>query len=320
MHQPGRYRADAGRGAELVAVHRQARTDGLDLLAYGVDHGVVPEVGEDVADPASQLAALSFLEATGGDGRGTDAQTGGDERRTRVVRHAVLVHGDKGATQGGVGVFTSDVLLDQREQEQVVLGAAGDHVKTALDEYARNGLGVLHHLLLVGLELRLQGFFEAHGLGRDHVLQRAALAAWEYCRVELLLQRFVGAGQNQAATWTAQGLVGSGGDHVGERHRVRVHASGNQASYVSHVDEQERTNLVGDSAEAREVQYLRVSRETSDDHLRLVLNGQTLNFVVVDQTRDAVDAVLHGVVDFAGEADAGAVGQVTTVRSEEHTS
>src|SRR5690606_41067567 len=58
-------------------------------------------------------------------------------------------------------LFRSDVLLDQREQEQVVLGAAGDHVEAALDEHLSHGLGVLDDLLLVFLEFRLQGFLEA---------------------------------------------------------------------------------------------------------------------------------------------------------------
>ncbi|MNE19647.1 hypothetical protein D3C80_1127350 [compost metagenome] len=62
----------------------------------------------------------------------------------------------------------------------MVLSTTGDHVKAALDEHASHGLGVFHHLLLVSLELRLQGFLEADCLGGNDVLQRAALGAWEY--------------------------------------------------------------------------------------------------------------------------------------------
>src|SRR5690606_15915531 len=235
-----------------------------------------------------------------------------DEGRAWVVRHAVLVYGDKGATQGGVGVFAGDVLLDQAEQEQVVLGTAGDDVKTALDEDLSHGLGVPHDLLLVGLELGLQGFLEAHGLGGDDVLQRAALGAREDGGVELLLDGFVGLGQDQATARAAQGFVGGGGDHVGERYRVRVHAGGNQAGDVGHVDEQVGTDLVGDGAEAREVENLRIGAETGNDHFRLVLDGQALDFVVVDQAL-VVDAVLHGVVELAGRGHRGTVGQVAAV-------
>src|SRR5690606_12741123 len=253
------------------------------------------------------------LEAASGDGRGTDAQAGGDEGRARVVRYGVLVHGDEGAAQGSVRILAGDVLLDQGQQEQVVPGAAGNHVEAAFDEYLGHGLGVLHHLLLVGLELRLQGFLEAHGLGGDHVHQRAALAAREYGGVQLLLDLFVGLGQDQAAARAAQGLVGGGGDHVGVGQRVRVHASGNQAGDVGHVDEQVGAYLVGDGAEAREVQDLGVGGEAGDDHLRLVLNGQALDFVVVDQAGGGVQAVLHGLVDLAGEVHGSAVGQVAAV-------
>ncbi|MCY1420415.1 hypothetical protein D9M71_360350 [compost metagenome] len=44
-----------------------------------------------------------------------------------------------------------------------------------------------------------------------------------------------------------------------------------------------------------------------------MLDGQALDLVVVDQAGSGVDAVLHCVVQFAGEADLGAVGQVAAV-------
>ena len=194
----------------------------------------------------------------------------------------------------------------------MVLGTAGNHVETAFDEHFGHGLGVFHHLLLVDLELRLQRFLEADRLGRDHVLQRAALSAREYRGVQLLLDLGVGASEDQAATWTAQGLVGGGGDHVGERHRVRVDAGGDQTGHVGHVDEQVGTDLVGDLTETWEVEDLRVGGETGHDHFRLVLDRQALDFVVVDQAV-GIDTVLNGVVQLAGGGNAGTVGQVAAV-------
>ena len=94
-------------------------------------------------------------------------------------------------------------MLDQRQQEQVVFSTAGNHVVAAFDEHTGHGLGVLDHLLLVSLELRLQGFFEADRFGGDDVLQRATLGTWEYGGVQLLLDLGVGARQDQAATWAA---------------------------------------------------------------------------------------------------------------------
>src|SRR5690606_37995518 len=119
------------------------------------------------------------LEATRGHRRRTDAQTGGHERRARIVRHGILVHSDERATQCSIGILTSDVLLDQRQQEQVVQSTARYHIKTALDEYFGHRLGILHYLLLIDLELVAHGFFEADRLGRDHVHQRAALTTGE---------------------------------------------------------------------------------------------------------------------------------------------
>jgi hypothetical protein len=101
--------------------------------------------------------------------------------------------------QGGVGVLAGDALADQAEQEQVVVGAAGDHVETALHEHLGHGPGVVDDLLLVSLEARLQRFLEAHRLGRDHMHQRPALPAREHRRVEFLFEVRVALGQDQAA-------------------------------------------------------------------------------------------------------------------------
>ncbi len=144
------------------------------------------------------------------------------------------------------------------------------------------------------------------------MLQRAALGAREYSRVQLLLDLGIGAGQDQATARAAQGFVSGSGNDVGERHRVRIDTSGNQTGHVGHVDEQVGTHLVGDFAEAGEIEFLRVGRETGDDHLWLVLEGQALDFVVVDQAL-VVYAVLYGVVKLARGRHACAVGQVTAV-------
>lgn len=140
-----------------------------------------------------------------------------------------------------------------------------------------------------------------------------ALATGEHGRVEFLFQGFVGLGQDQPAAGAAQGFVGGGGDHVSVGQRVGVQPRRDQAGHVGHVDKQVGTHLVGNLAKARKVEEFGVSREAGNDHLWLMLNGQTFYFVVVDQPGGGVDAVLHGVVQLAGEADAGAVGQVPAV-------
>jgi hypothetical protein len=81
--------------------------------------------------------------------------------------------------------------------------------RPCFDERVGQNLGVLHDLGGVVLELRLQRFTEGHGLGGDHMHQRAALEAREDGRVELLGQVLV-VGEDHAATRTAQRLVGGG--------------------------------------------------------------------------------------------------------------
>ncbi len=163
----------------------------------------------------------------------------------------------------------------------------------------------------VGSMIELLNALTAYASAEDQHIR--ALGNWQTRGVELLLDLLVGARQDQAAARAAQGLVGGGGDHVGEGDRVRVEAGGDQPGDVGHVDEQQRADLVGDGAEAREVEGLGVGGEAGDDHLRLMLHGQALDFVVVDQPGSGVQAVLHGVVQLAGGGHLGAVGEMAAV-------
>ena len=194
----------------------------------------------------------------------------------------------------------------------MILGATGDDIIATLNEHRSHRLRVLQYLQLVCLEFRLQRFLEAHGLGGNHVLQRAALGTGEHGGIQFLFDLFIGARQDQTTTGTTQGLVSGSGHYVGKRHRVGVNACGYQTGYVSHVHEQIGTDLVGNGAEAGEIQHLGVSREASHDHLRLVLQGQPLDLVVIDHAV-IVDAVLHRVIQLAGGRHLGTVGQVATV-------
>ena len=143
--------------------------------------------------------------------------------------------------------------------------------------------------------------------------QRTALDAWEDDALQLLLDLLAGAlRQDDAATRAAQRLVGGRGDHVRVRQRVRIDAGGDQARDMRHVDEQVGAHLVGDGAEARPVHHLRIGGEAGHDHLRLVLQGQPFDFVVIDQAL-VVHAVLDGVEELARGIDLGAVGQVAAV-------
>ena len=107
--------------------------------------------------------------------------------------------------------------------------------------------------LRILLEGGLQRLAEGHGLGGDHMLQRAALQAGEDGGVELLAEVVIAA-EDHAAARAAQRLVGGGGDHIGVFERIRMHAAGHEAGEMGHVHHQVGAHRVGDLAEALEVE------------------------------------------------------------------
>src|SRR5699024_11053642 len=156
-----------------------------------------------------------------------------------------LVGGDVHLVQVVLQLLAGALLVQQVDEHQVVVGAAGHQLDAAGGQRRGQGLGVVHDRLGVVLELRLERLAKADGLGGDDVLQRAALSAGEDGRVDALDQVLV-VGQDQAAAGAAQRLVGGGGDHVGVGHRVLVHAARHQASDVGHIHHQHGAVAVGD--------------------------------------------------------------------------
>ena len=59
--------------------------------------------------------------------------------------------------------------------------------------------------------------------------------------------------QDHAGARPAQSFVGGGGDDVGVRHGRGMHAAGDEAGEVRHVDQVEGADFVGDLAHAGEV-------------------------------------------------------------------
>ncbi len=92
-----------------------------------------------------------------------------------------------------------------------------------------------------------------------------------------------------------------------------MRATGDEADDVGGVDEEDRTDLVGDCAERTPVDEAGVGRVTGDDHLGLVLLGETEDLVEVDHLRFRVDSISNEIVVLAGEVDRGPVGEVTAL-------
>ena len=98
----------------------------------------------------------------------------------------------------------------------------------------------------------VERFLEADGLGGDDVHQRPALDAGEHRAIEVLGELL--AAEHHAAARPAQRLVRGRRDEIGVRHRARMLAGGDEAGDVRHVGHHERADVVGDRADAREVE------------------------------------------------------------------
>jgi hypothetical protein len=120
-----------------------------------------------------------------------------------------------------LGLLAVQLGVAQVNQDQVHIGAAGDHGDAGFGDVGLGGgrrdLGALQDALLALLEFLGAGDLEGHGLGGDDVLQRAALLAGE--DAELIFLAYSSLARMTAAR-TAEGLVRGGGDDVGVRHRV----------------------------------------------------------------------------------------------------
>ena len=144
------------------------------------------------------------------------------------------------------------------------------------------------------------------------MLQRSTLAAGEHGLVELLAELGIAA-EDQAAAGAAQGLVGGGGHHVAMGHGVGVHARRHQAGDVGHIGQQVGAHLIGDGAEALEIDRAGVGRVAADDQLRLVLQGQLADRVEVELLGVGVDAVVDGLEPLAAHVHRRTVGEVAAV-------
>lgn len=188
---------------------REFKDAGGDVILLRV------EVGRGVPDAFCDRGHFSFFEAAAGYGGCTDADAGGDERGSRVVRDGVSVQGDMDGVAVVLEKLTGYVVeVCKVYEHEVVVSTAGDEFKALGEHGVGECLTVLYNLLLIGLEFWLQGFAEADGLRGDDVLERTALAAWEYVFVELEAVSGFCTGQNQAATWTTKGLVGCRSNNV----------------------------------------------------------------------------------------------------------
>lgn len=107
--------------------------------------------------------------------------------------------------------------------------------------------------------------------------------------------------------------MGGGGDEVAVGHGVGMDSGGDEAGDVGDIEHDEGADFVGDLAEFRRVDDAGIGAGAADDHLGMVLAGKFAYLVEVDGLGFAADAVGDDIVEFAGEVDGGAVGEVSAV-------
>ena len=147
--------------------------------------------------------------------------------------------------------------------------------------------------------------------------ERPALSVGEHRAVDV--PAVLIGGEDERAAWPAQRLVSRAGDDLGVRRRRRVDARGDEPGDVRHVDHEDGAHLVGDLAEASEVDGARVGRVARDDDLRPPLAGNRGDDLVVELLGLGVETVRGEVIELRGEVDLAAVCEVPAlVEAEAH--
>ena len=264
-------------------------------------------------DRGGDFFHVCFEQATRGDGGSAEADAGGLKRGARLVGNGIFVERDVREIEGLLGFFGGEIreVAAKIDEEEVIVGAAGQDFIAALGHGGGEGAGVFDDLLGVGLPLGFEALAEAHGFGRDHMHQRAALSPGEHGGVDGL--GVGGAAEDEAAAGTAQGFVRGGRDEIGVRHGRGMDAGGDETGDVRDVGKKVGPHAAGDLAHSGEVDDARVGAGADGDHLGLLAEGDGGEFLVVDQTGILADAVLAEVVEFAGEVGGIAVGEVAAV-------
>ena len=157
-----------------LGINRIALTQFQHLASNPIDDGIdssrVIEIIQDVCDPARELSSLGFLEAARGNRRSADTQSARDSRRPRIIRHRVLVDRDIGAAQSILRCLSCNVLFDQVNEHQVVIGTSGDDLVAPVNECLCHPPGVAEHLLLVVLEVGPQSLGQRDRLSGENRL------------------------------------------------------------------------------------------------------------------------------------------------------
>jgi hypothetical protein len=196
------------------------------------------------------------------------------------------------------------------------VGAAGDDIEAARLHRFRERLGVLDDAPRVELEGGLQRFAEGHRLGGDHVHQGAALQPGKDRRVDLLGELLL-VGEDETAARPTQCLMRGRGDHMGMRERAWMHAAGNQAGKMRHVDHEIGSDLIGDLTAAAKFDDARIGGAAGDDHFRSMFLRKRAHLLIVDPVVVGPHRVRDRLEPAAGQVHRRAVGEMAPGRKTE---
>ena len=109
--------------------------------------------------------------------------------------------------------------------------------------------------------------------------------------------------EDHTAAGSAKGLVGSGGDELSVRNGILVHSAGYQTRDMRHIDHQVRADLIGNLAEALEVDCAGICGRAADDHLGLAFLRDLKHLIIIDTMGFGIDAVADDVEILAADVD-----------------
>src|SRR5262249_14375939 len=119
--------------------------------------------------------------------------------------------------------------------------------------------------------------------------------------------------EDEPGAWSAQCLVGGAGDDLRVRNWRRMHAAGDKAREVSHINNKDGAAFVSDGAHTGKVECARIRAAAADDDFGLLAQRRLFELIVVDGLGIFANAVGDDFVELAGEVQLVAVSEVSAV-------
>ena len=88
---------------------------------------------------------------------------------------------------------------------------------------------------------------KSHCLGRYNMFHGPTLSSGEHLLVDSFLEGLLA--KNKSASWASQGLMGCARNYIRSRDRARVDIGRDQSGEVSHIDEEDRPDFIGNGPE-----------------------------------------------------------------------